>query len=262
MKKTVGLSIFGYGHSYDRCYPFTVFLKFLMINIRAYKSLYDDWDIYLAVDDFSYNNFKEIFDFLNTEKLVDLDVLPVDDLCKSMLWRCRPNTYSDYMISRDIDALPTYRERQAVQVWLNSGLNCHSIHDHPQHMTCLMGGMIGLKQHMIDFSLIEKSGLDFKKKGADQEFLYKHLYPVVKNSIVEHNMKGLSVDKSNPNSFDFIENINLGIDLIESDKLVDFIGQAGFNIEKAKQYWDVNGKKDIVDKLIEIEIKCKIFELL
>ena len=124
-----------------------------------------------------------------------------------MLWRLNPIHIADYTICRDIDSLPTYRELQATQLWLNNGTAAHSINDSLGHSIPLLGGMVGFRKKSFDLQNIDVCGIDFSFKGADQDYLNKFILPIVNNSITEHRVLGMPIRAENPYSYNFIENI-------------------------------------------------------
>ena len=226
----------------------------------------------------TYNSpYKDYFDALPiTIKLKDRA-----DLCRAMLWRVEPVDYADYTICRDLDALPTLRERQAVEIWIRNDTLAHSMNDSISHCIPLMGGMIGFKKNAFP---IDITG-NFRAKGSDQTWLNNYVYPKVSHSITEHRILGMAINPDNPYSNNYIQDIkieglppqiNESNDLInhigpvfksmnyedykDSNDLVNHIGQAGFHLDKttntitnktyagAVNYWVNNNP--IEDKLV------------
>lgn len=65
----------------------------------------------------------------------------------AMSWRFAPmsDPSVDVFISRDTDSRLNYRERQAVEEWLESDKSLHIMRDHAYHGTPILGGMWGFK---------------------------------------------------------------------------------------------------------------------
>ena len=100
----------------------------------------------------------------------------------SMFWRFFPASDStvDVMISRDTDSRLTEREKEAVDVWLQSKAGFHIMRDHPYHATEIMGGMWGAKKGCIprmQHMCVEYIKGDFWQ--VDQNFLKEKIYPLV-----------------------------------------------------------------------------------
>ena len=277
--KTIGLCLFGYNKNHEKSLSFETYISFLTIDIRAYKSLYIGWDIYLAIDVESYDKYRDLFDYLLYEKLIDkLDVFKTDLIGKSTLWRFNPITWSEYLISRDVDSLPTYRERQCVEIWLNKDTMAHSINDNPAHTIPLLAGMVGFKKDTFNLKLADNSNINYDNKGGDQDFLNAYVYPIVKDSIVEHRIKGIKTRPENPYSYDYIEDIDVKVNLnlkdenekevlLRSNKIIEYMGQAGirkFNhidiasktfFEGGLCFWTKYCDPQINNKLLYIENK-------
>lgn len=112
----------------------------------------------------------------------------------SMFWRFY--TIDDPMVDislfRDTDSRIGQREAMAVQEWVSSGKGFHSMRDHPQHGTCLMGGMWGVRSGKIHnmrglISAYYAAGLTDKALfGIDQDFLAYSICPMTVGDMVEH----------------------------------------------------------------------------
>lgn len=280
MNKVIALSVFGYNNEHKDCHSFAAFLRFLNITLRAYNTLFSDWQIYLAIDKQSYAAFPDYFNYLYDNGIIQhRHILERKELCRNMLWRLNPVEWADYTICRDIDSLPTYRERQAVEQWLQNDTLAHSMNDSISHNIALMGGMIGFKKGAIDVSEIDTCGIDYSIKGSDQDYLNKIVYPQVQHSITEHRVLGLPKTFYNKYSYDTIPDVEIPVDKDEhatyffADKqrifrcnaLVNHIGQGGFHLEKnynailnrtyegACPFWFENANPLLHEKLWHIE---------
>jgi hypothetical protein len=210
-KKCISYSLFGYGRSqFDGCFSFPSYLRSLYLNIRLARLLYPGWDIVVNTDQQTYDAFKELFD---KTKDLTIRINEADKLCKMMLWRLKPvfemekgeYKYS-HVICRDTDSPLTYRERQAVQYWIDRDKTMHAITDSVSHTIPLMGGMIGIRPAYFTMrfgsewnDLVSSTGIDYSRKGSDQDFLNAVIYPKVANhgsdSITQHYFSGM------PNTF-------------------------------------------------------------
>lgn len=91
-------------------------------------------------------------------------------------------------IIRDPDSRISYRDRAAVQAWVESGELFHGIRDHPHHGIEIMGAMWGALGGLIDGGLIEeyrrlKQATPFNE---DQLFLREYVWPFVKKHALVH----------------------------------------------------------------------------
>ena len=107
----------------------------------------------------------------------------------SMFWRFYAIEDADVAIFRDCDSRLSFREKYAVDNWLQSDKKVHIMRDHPGHGTAILGGMWGLKKGILDDikTKIEKSCKD--KIGywqCDQDFL-RNIYGSLKPHAMIHN---------------------------------------------------------------------------
>jgi hypothetical protein len=185
------------------------------------------------------------------------------ELCRMMLYRLYPmflfdalfNFKYDRIICRDTDSLLSYRERQAVCYWERGPKMAHAITDSVSHNITLMGGMIGFQSgpfrdrmgvKSFDELLALSQGIDFNRKGADQDFLNRYVLPKVADSITEHFVLG------HPQTFrgdchNFIHDIDLkeiGVpdELKETNGYGFHIGAAGMQTDAVVKFLEKHGK--------------------
>lgn len=222
--KVISLSLFGYNNKNKDCYSFENFVALFNTSLRAYNIFFNDFKIALHVDRVSYYAYQRYFDFLVENKFVyHLQILDQASLCRAMLWRLNPVQWADYTICRDIDYMPTIKDRMAVQVFMRNKTICHAISDNPSHTVKLMGGMIGFRKNAFDLKIINSCGMNFDTKGDDQTFLDTYIWHIVKKSITQHRLKGLPCDASNIFSYNFIQNIEINTQQFSSEFAVNFI---------------------------------------
>ena len=107
----------------------------------------------------------------------------------SMFWRFMPasDMNIECVISRDTDSRLSIREKEAVDQWLDSGLDFHIMRDHPFHATEILGGMWGVRTGKIKNN---RSMISDYVKGdfwqVDQNFLKEKIYPIVKDDSLVH----------------------------------------------------------------------------
>ena len=114
-------------------------------------------------------------------KLVPCGEAPT--LCGGMLWRLRPlyEEGAEWVVCRDVDALPMHRDRKMVEEAIASGAVCHAVLDSESH-SGLMGGMVAF--HAPTFRSIvprlpEFETPEFNQHGSDQRWLNSVIWPAV-----------------------------------------------------------------------------------
>lgn len=270
MKKIISYALFGYGkESSADWFEFNTYLRGLMINIRMKELLMPDWKIRVYIDKISYEKFKELFDALD---MIEVFVENPTELSMASLWRLKPlfDSEVEYMISRDLDSVLTYRDAQAVKDWIDSGKCAHAITDSEGHGIPMLAGMIGFwcrhwKEYTNIFSwdkIVEYRG-NYLKKGTDQDVINQIIYPLFANqkneSILQHYVKGM------PNTFlsgykNHIPDIEIGIDpaLKSSNYIAGHIGASGWYETELFKF--MNNYCDKFEKINKLEkLYPKIF---
>lgn len=258
MGNAISYSIFGYGQAEFRSY-----LRGLHLNIRVAQLLYPDWKVVVMTDENTFGSpYGQYLTKLFDSKIIDAYVQPTAELCRMMLYRLYPAFLTegdgmkyDRIICRDIDSLLSYRERQAVAYWERGPKMAHAITDSVSHTITLMGGMIGFQSgpfrdrmgvKSFDELLSLSQGIDFNRKGADQDFLNRYVLPKVADSITEHFVLG------HPQTFrgdchNFIHDIDLkeiGVqdELKETNGYGFHIGASGFQTDAVVKFLEKHGK--------------------
>jgi hypothetical protein len=98
----------------------------------------------------------------------------------------------DVCFFRDADSRVHWKDRWAINGFLNMPHGCHSIRDHKEHTALLAAGMWGLRQGVLNASMRDSFARwtpvfggygnpnDVEGFGIDQNFLVKVVYPVVR----------------------------------------------------------------------------------
>src|SRR5688500_9336790 len=125
--KCISYSLFGDPNSFE--FPF--YLRGVYFNARMNRLLYPNWITWVPLSAKVYNLYKDFFLTLPGLEVTVLEGNP--DKCRGMLWRMLPIYYLKgeitHFLCRDADAITTYKEAQAVQEWIDSGLGFHGITD-------------------------------------------------------------------------------------------------------------------------------------
>jgi hypothetical protein len=263
MGNAIAYSLFGYNQQYENCYEFRSYLRGLHINIRVAQLLYPDWKVVVMADEaVGDSDYAEYLVKLDYNDKIELIKLPTAALCTMMLYRLYPMFLNEgkkpkyeRVICRDTDSLLSYRERQAVEYWQRGPKMAHAITDSVSHSVTLMGGMIGMMSgpfrnrmavSSFDELLSLSQGIDFTKKGADQDFLNRYVLPKVADSITEHFVLG------HPQTFrgdchNFIHDIDLkdigvGDELKETNGYGFHCGASGFQTDAVVKFLEKYGK--------------------
>lgn len=256
--KVISYSIFGDPASFE--FPF--YLRGVYLNARMNKLLFPDWITTVCVEANVYAKYEKYFESLAHLFGVLVYVNKKEPLCKMMLYRLLPIYESQvtHVLSRDADAITTYKEAQAVQEWLDSGLGFHSITDNPAHTLPLMGGMMSVKvehfkQTFPEYDTFEKlvANFDLKNHGSDQNLLMKKIYPKAKDNLFIHAFSGYT----RTNEVKMVRNsVNIilpGVSpkLWESNNVCRHIGSPGvvdFELLRFFQRFDKNTQYDDFEK--------------
>jgi hypothetical protein len=204
--KAVSYAIFGYNRHMQNSYQFDTYMRGLWVNFRVNRVLYPGWKTIISTDDESYNSHKDLFDYMSTHGAWKLENKSVDSLCGAMLWRLRPAFIGfqewayTHVICRDCESIGTYREAQMVQEWITEDKTLHCITDSISHNIPMMGGMVGFRPAYLsqrmgvntwDQLMALNPGIDFNRKGSDQDFMNRIMYPKLADSATEHFILGM-----------------------------------------------------------------------
>lgn len=156
-------------------------------NIEQVKNYFPGWICRFYID----NSCDE--ELIKTIKGDNVEVVLVDskDSFHGMFWRfwASEEEETDVFLSRDCDSRFSDREVAAIKEWLASNKDFHIMRDHPYHNVPVLGGMWGCRNGLMReiglSKLIEQWG-KYERKGIDQEFLAKLVYPLVKDKALEH----------------------------------------------------------------------------
>jgi protein O-GlcNAc transferase len=126
---------------------------------------------------------------LDLKSIPNTEIIEMEDDgdWKSMFWRFYSADSDDICISRDTDSRISYREKKAVDEWLNSDRDFHIMRDHRWHCRPILGGMWGCKNGILKG--IKNMINNFDKNNCyqiDQDFLEFIVYPIIKNNCLVH----------------------------------------------------------------------------
>lgn len=261
MHNAISFSLFGYNQQHESCFEWKSYMRGFHINMRMSEVLYPGWKVCLQVDEPSFNS-KYYPYFQAIASNVDVVKTHNAELCRMMLYRMVPifklnaqgDLAYDRVICRDTDSLLTYKERQAVAYWEQGTKMAHAITDSVSHTVALMGGMVGFRagafRDRMGVSSFEdllalSQGIDYNRKGADQDFLNRYVLPRVADSITEHYLLGM------PQSFrgdchHAVQDIDLGTPtgFKETNALGFHVGASGFQTDGTVKFLQAHGKNN------------------
>lgn len=258
--KAISYSLFGYDRNREaNCFDFQSYLRSMHICLRFNRILFPKWKMIVNIDEATYHSpYKPIFEWHQKKGYIRFDIQENNTpLCKAMLWRLKtvfcyvhPEWEFTHVICRDLDSIPTYREAQMVQEWINEDRAIHGITDSISHNLHMMGGMCGFRPGYIndllklsinperawDKLLSLTPDINFKIKNADQTFLNRVIHPKCAHNATEHFILGMRQDvaEGNGRHYKIDESIKpegVSADMkskLEEKLLCGHVGAAGF----------------------------------
>ncbi len=156
-------------------------------NIEQIKKYFPNWICRFYIDK---NCKTELVDTIKGDN-VEVVLVESKDNFHGMFWRfwASEDENVDIFLSRDCDSRFSNREILAIREWLKSDKDFHIMRDHPYHTVPILGGMWGCRNGLMRkiglSNLIENWG-KYERKGIDQDFLGQVIYPLVKDTSMEH----------------------------------------------------------------------------
>lgn len=187
MKKVISFSLWGKGLKYSQG---------MVRNAELAKKIYPDWEcwVYCSRD----GGFGPANQFLTLSKMDNVKLKPMlmnttggfaKPDWRGMFWRFEPTLFNDVdvMISRDCDSRLSFREKSAVDEWLESDKGFHTIHDHFHHSVPMLGGMWGMKCDALpEFKDLLQAWPAEDRWQTDQDFLTQEIWPRIQGNVMNH----------------------------------------------------------------------------
>jgi hypothetical protein len=136
----------------------------------------------------------------------------------------------DVMFVRDADSLLHWKDRWAIQRFLESMCVAHTIRDHKDHTAPIMGGLWAIRKSAgLNIQEQYQSYLRNPKDmgiAHDQNFLSAHIYPLVKDRLLVHySNEQVYVDEmSEPFPFTWSDDLYCGRIEMPSKSIARFVG--------------------------------------
>jgi hypothetical protein len=161
-------------------------------NAEMAKHVYPGWTLRFYVDDTVPADIVGQLHHLKAE----IVRVPRGHDQSGSLWRLAAADdpgFARWMI-RDCDSRLTYRERRAVDEWIEGGAPFHVIRDHPYHkqpiMACAFGGARASIPDMAGKISSWSAAARNDRYGTDEAFLAAVVWPLVKDSALVHDTFG------------------------------------------------------------------------
>lgn len=120
-------------------------------------------------------------------EIVDMSDQPAN--FTATLWRFAPmfNEPEIIYLCRDVDSRLNIRDKATVDAWLASEKNFHIVRDHRHHSAVIMACSFGYRgSWLLDMKECYDTFTRRDFYGVDQEFLARHLYPLVRDKSLIH----------------------------------------------------------------------------
>lgn len=194
----------------------TLYLDGAVRNAREYPRAFPGWTCRFYIGDghqLAHNGYPERIIKMNEDVVKSLQDAGAEVIrmgistdVLGMYWRFHAmwdDPTVEVMLSRDTDSLPSRREFDAVNYWLETGKAFHIVRDAEAHNVPVLGGTWGarpegvpeFKQQMALWFTALRPHYEHPRSifhGTDQEFLAKHIYPLVKHDHIAHIRAGMA----------------------------------------------------------------------
>jgi len=163
-------------------------------------SLTNRWSRFVRIE----NKWEAMCGSIHTETTNEIEIYHIQEPgdWRGMFWRFEPasDPNVEAMISRDCDSRLSYREKAAVDAWMESDKGFHIMRDHPWHGSSILGGMWGVKADVVPNMIVLMAAWNQEDRWqTDQDFLNSIIYP----RIVDDAMVHASFFRMEPHARDF-----------------------------------------------------------
>ncbi len=155
-------------------------------NAKLAQEIYPDWTCRF------YTALSVPFPVLSQlEEMPNTQIFKKNDFgdWRGMFWRFEPASENDVevMISRDTDSRLNYREKEAVNEWIESDKGFHIMRDHPYHKFPVLGGMWGVKNGVLpDMKKMIGEFSQQNEYGTDYKFFAEKIVPHIEKNVMIH----------------------------------------------------------------------------
>jgi hypothetical protein len=158
-------------------------------NAKLIQWIYPGWTARFYVDE---SIPQAVLKQLHSQH-AEIVVMPLSWDQEGIFWRFLVADEPGYQcwLVRDADSRLNYRERRAVDDWLDSGREFHVMRDHPAHCKPIMGAMFGgLRGALPNMALLiddwRTASRPYGRHGDDETFLAEIIWPLVQDRSLIH----------------------------------------------------------------------------
>lgn len=154
-------------------------------NIKTISIKFPDWKVFIYHDNSNLiNDFKKYSNVVTRLGVYTNGKLMLDRFCAI------DELNVEIMMVRDADSRINERDEWCINSFIQSDKLFHIIHDHPYHVTPILGGLWGIKKGCLPY-FIFRNAVNLHQLGqvdsnCDQLFLAKWVYPKVHDKSLYH----------------------------------------------------------------------------
>ena len=161
------------------------------------KEIYPEWTCRFYLDDSVPDHVKER---LKGHGAQVIEVNEEQKKISGLFWRffVMDDAGVDFFLIRDADSLISYKEKAAVDEWVQSSKWFHTMRDYFTHTELILAGMwggcVGIFHH-IEKMIVEylQHGDFLTNRVADQHFLRHCIWTTVEQNLLSHDSQGFDV---------------------------------------------------------------------
>lgn len=257
-KRVVSLSVFGdsrFGTEFWKQMP-----VFVTNYVLAHHALFSGWELRIHHDEHLFStNGGDVLCGLERRGLVRLVYVPSrpgQGKTERMLHRLMPawDVGVEYVVCRDVDSLPTWRDRCAVEEWVQSGLDVHTVLDSCSHMG-VMGGLCAFRAERLREAYPSyeafmvaagRTDADWAVHGMDQLWLneatktmsvFEHCLPAESDPRYGHLAANQAAWREGRDVRVTHEIARASVEGVGSDALTNHLGSSGYDLQRARDFY-------------------------
>ena len=282
MKKVISLALFGDSTRKDG--SGMNYHAYLPSYVLACNNLFESnegWELHIHVDQQTLaGDYGAMLMKMNHAHLAHVVAMPAAELTKAMLWRMKPVFQHGvgYVFCRDIDCIPMPRDRAICDTFIASGCVVSTVHDSGSH-TGIMGGLCGFdtkafrestKLYTLQdlYNVANQSAANWARHGTDQTVLNRLIDAPGGPPLLEFRYNGWHAGPHKFAARNRGEYLTKSYSTVtpdvgksrltsalqcEADLLANHLGAAGFEIDKARAFWDKHGDQRLAELVRECE---------
>lgn len=227
--------------------------------VWAHHFLFPGWQLRIYHDDSVHRGSAALKRYARAGLVHAINCGAMPTVGVGTLWRFMPvwDPFCRFVLTRDIDSLPSARERSMVDEFMASGMLAHAVSDHPSHSWEMQAGMVGFlaprARPLLPWAQVRELIQETTLKTCDQQWLRAAIWPRVKDRVCEHRLKGAPF-YGHGLKFDRVKEESLAGVAPEVQKsfgrFVPFMGHTGVkNYGEMMELFKAYGHADVVRRL-------------